>query len=104
MADNEESTETLGPGEKARPVKTKKPETDAATDYFERYEKRQGSEKHTEENSLEYWLSDEEEEEDHQLKRRKWRSRRMIVPFVVEEATGPKLRPAEGNLIRKPST
>lgn len=99
MADNEQPTGRSSAGGNARPVEAKKPKTDAAADYFERYERRQGGERHTEDNSLDYWLSDEEEEEDHQLRRRKWRSRVRKVPYVVEEAKGPKLRPAEGTVI-----
>jgi hypothetical protein len=79
---------------------TAKPKTmghPAAAEYFERYEKSRGEEEQEGDSSMDYWLSEEEEEERHQLKRQKWKSRHQQAPYVVQNAKGPKLRPAEGN-------
>lgn len=88
--------EIPGRGEKATPMgEVGNPQTDPAAEYFERYEKKRGGEESIEESNMEYWLS-EEEEEGHQLKRRKWKSRVKREPYVVQDAKAPKLRPAEG--------
>jgi hypothetical protein len=72
-----------------------------AAEYFERFERRRDDKEDTEEISMDYWLS--EEEESQQRKRRKWKSRLPKEPYVVQDAKGPKLRPAEGSFHQEAS-
>jgi hypothetical protein len=83
--------------EEARLGKEKMAEAGAATEYFDRYERSRGGE-NMGASDVDYWLSENEEEDSHQLKRRKWKSRSKRVPHVVQDAKAPKLRPAEGIL------
>lgn len=103
MAYNSEAMRTPGAEEQEQSAKAKRPETETAVEYFARYEKSPGSERDMQENKLDYWLS-EEEEENQQLKRHKGRSQLKKLPYVVQDAKAPKLRPAEGSVTRKPPT
>jgi hypothetical protein len=72
-------------------------ETGASPDYFDRYERSRG-EACIEASNVDYWLSEAEEEDSHQLKRQNRKTRSKREPYVVQEAKAPKLRPAEGIL------
>lgn len=77
-------------------TKATTPRIDTIGEYSARYERGLGGKEGYEDGNLNYWLS-EEEEETHQLKRRKWKSRLRKGTYVVQDARGPKLRPAEGS-------
>lgn len=103
MEQKEEAIRTRDQGEEAQSVNAERPGTDKLGEYFERYEKRNRGKESVEESGTEYWLSDEEEEENHQFRRRKWISHVKKEPHVVHSAKAPKLRPAEGTLTCKSS-
>ncbi len=104
MEHTAEPTRTLCQGEEVDAAKATRAETKTVADYFERYERRHEGKEGTEESNMDYWLSEEEEEESHQLRRQKWKSRAKREPYVVRDAKGPKLRPAEGSsMVWKPS-
>ncbi len=95
MQHPKEAIEALG-GDELQPQTTNLAETDTTTEYFERYERRKGNGEGAKDINTDYWLSEDEEEESHQLKAQKWKSRVKKEPYVVQDAKAPKLRPAEG--------
>ena len=98
MVHRDEAFGASGREEQEQSVKAKASGTHAA-EYFERFERRLVDKIDLEETSMDYWLS-EEDEESNQLKRRKWKSKPQKEPYVVQGAKGPKLRPAEGTFLR----
>lgn len=96
MQHHEESIGPSGEGDAPQPQKIELAEAGAAAEYFERYERRRSNEESTKDSNMDYWLSEDEEEESHQLKAQKWKSRVRKEPYMVQNAKAPKLRPAEG--------
>lgn len=91
-----EALEAPGERDESQTQKTELAETDTAAEYFERYEKRRCNGESTKDSNMDYWLSEDEEEESHHLRAQKRKSRAKKEPYVVQEAKAPKLRPAEG--------
>lgn len=84
--------------ESLEPTTAKLLKTDTIAEYSARYERRPAGEEIYKDISLDYWLSEEEDEDaTHQLKRPKWKSQVRKETYVVQNAKGPKLRPAEGS-------
>jgi hypothetical protein len=79
----------------ARQETPKETKIDATAEYFKRYERKPKGEGGTEQEDLGYWLSEDEEEKNHQLQRQRGEAR-LREPYVVRDAKSPKLRPAEG--------
>ena len=96
MQHHKEAVEAPGEGDESQPQKTELAETDTAAEYFERYERRRDNGENTKDGNTDYWLSEDEEEESHQLGAQKRKSRAKKEPYVVQDAKAPKLRPAEG--------
>ncbi|KAF7506898.1 hypothetical protein GJ744_011139 [Endocarpon pusillum] len=100
MQHHKEAVKAPGEGDESQTMKTELAETDTAAEYFERYERRRGNEESTKDSNMDYWLSEDEEEESHQLRAQKRKSRAKKEPCVVQDAKAPKLRPAEDVLKR----
>jgi hypothetical protein len=97
MEHKEGAISTIGQGEVALGTQKGMAETGVSLEYFDRYERSRGYESMGASN-VDYWLSEDEEEDSQQLKRQTRKSRNKREPYVVQEAKAPKLRPAEGIL------
>jgi len=94
MEHEEGAVSTLGGEELELGTAKDMAETAALPEYFDRYERSRG-EACMGASNVDYWLSETEEEDSHQLKRQNRKSRKR-GPYVVQEAKAPKLRPAQG--------
>lgn len=96
MQHHKEAVEAPGERDESQTQKPELAETDTAAAYFERYERQRGNGESTKDSNMDYWLSEDEEEESHQLRAQKRKSRAKKELYVVQDARAPKLRPAEG--------